>query len=174
MDIPQKHILQFTSKRWVYPKVWRPREVKILISVRPMAFVLMRSDANNITLLCTSRGHNSFKRFSLDGKYLSTLFLPGAFVCRASVHYPNIYAGVCWSRPRYLEQTNNSGFVTILDGKDKAISTRRHSTCVQERWTAANGSGCSRFSTIAMMYAWIMTKIFIGMPMECQQDISGY
>lgn len=79
-------------------------------------------DKNNITLLCTSRGHNSFKRFTLDGKYLSTLFLPGAFVCRAVIDDENIYSGVCWSRLRYLEQTNNSGFVTILDGKDKVIS----------------------------------------------------
>lgn len=79
-------------------------------------------DKNNITLLCTSRGHNSFKRFTLDGKYLSTLFLPGAFVCRAVIDDSNIYAGVCWSRLRYLELTNNSGFVTILDSKDKVIS----------------------------------------------------
>ncbi|MBS1486534.1 MAG: 6-bladed beta-propeller [Bacteroidetes bacterium] len=79
-------------------------------------------DKKNITLLCTSRGHNSFKRFTLDGKYLSTLFLPGAFVCRAVIDDENIYSGVCWSRLRYLEQTDNSGFVTILDAKDKVIS----------------------------------------------------
>ncbi len=34
----------------------------------------------------------------------------------------NIYAGVCWSRLKYLNQTPNSGFVTILDKKDKVIS----------------------------------------------------
>lgn len=79
-------------------------------------------DKNNITLLCTSRAHNSFKRFTLDGKYLSTIFLPGAFVCRAVIDAENIYAGVCWSRLRYLNQTPNSGFVTILDKKDKVVS----------------------------------------------------
>lgn len=79
-------------------------------------------DPNNITLLCTSRAHNAFKRFSLDGKYLSTIFLPGAFVCRAVIDDQNIYAGVCWSRLRYLNQTPNSGFVTILDGKDRVVS----------------------------------------------------
>ncbi len=79
-------------------------------------------DKNNITLLCTSRAHNSFKRFTLDGKYLSTLFIPGAYVCRAVIDGENIYAGVCWSRLRYLDQTPNSGFVTILDGKDKVVS----------------------------------------------------
>lgn len=74
------------------------------------------------TLLCTSRGHNSFKRFTLDGKYLSTLFLPGAFVCRPVIKGNTLYSGVCWSRLRYLEQTPNSGFVTILNEQDKVIS----------------------------------------------------
>jgi hypothetical protein len=77
---------------------------------------------NNPTLLCTSRVHNSFKQFTLDGKYLSTIFLPGAFVCRPVVHESNIYAGVCWSRLKYLNQTPNSGFVTILDKSNKVIS----------------------------------------------------
>ena len=79
-------------------------------------------DPNNITLLCTSRAHNSFKRYSLDGKYLSTIFLPGAFVCRAVVDDENIYSGVCWSRLRYLNQTSDSGFVTILDKDNKVVS----------------------------------------------------
>jgi hypothetical protein len=79
-------------------------------------------DKKNITLLCTSRAHNSFKRFTLDGKYIATIFLPGAFVCRPVIDGENIYAGVCWSRLRYLNQTPNSGFVTILDRNDKVIS----------------------------------------------------
>ncbi|MDO1450959.1 6-bladed beta-propeller [Rhodocytophaga aerolata] len=79
-------------------------------------------DKNNPTLLCTSRVHNSFKRFSLDGKYLSTIFLPGAFVCRPVINGENLYAGVCWSRLKYLNQTPNSGFVTILDKNNKVIS----------------------------------------------------
>ena len=74
------------------------------------------------TLLCTSRAHNSFKRFTLDGQYLSTIFLPGAFVCRPVIDDENLYAGVCWSRLKYLNQTDNSGFVTILDKDDKVIS----------------------------------------------------
>jgi len=79
-------------------------------------------DPNNPTLLCTSRSHNAFKRFSLDGKYLSTIFLPGAFVCRAVIDDDNLYAGVCWSRKRYYNRTPDSGFVTILDGDNKVIS----------------------------------------------------
>jgi DNA-binding beta-propeller fold protein YncE len=74
------------------------------------------------TLLCTSRSHNAFKRFTLDGKYLSTIFLPGAFVCRPVMDDDNLYAGVCWSRLKYLNRTPESGFVTILDKNDKVIS----------------------------------------------------
>ncbi|WP_304517725.1 twin-arginine translocation signal domain-containing protein [Cecembia rubra] len=78
--------------------------------------------AGDTTLLCTSRGHNSFKRFTLDGQYLETIFLPGAFVCRPVIHGKNLYAGVCWSRKKYLEQMDNSGFVTILDENNKVVS----------------------------------------------------
>ena len=79
-------------------------------------------DRANPTLLCTSRAHNAFKRFTLDGRYVETIFLPGAFVCRAVVHGPNVYAGVCWSRLRYLNQTPDSGFVTVLDRRDRVVS----------------------------------------------------
>lgn len=79
-------------------------------------------DPNKITLMCTSRKHNSFKRYSLDGKYLSTIFLPGAFVCRPVIDGENLYAGVCWSRLKYLAQTPNSGFVTILDKNNTVVS----------------------------------------------------
>ena len=79
-------------------------------------------DAGNPTLLCTSRAHNSFKRFTMDGQYLDTIFLPGAFVCRPVIDDGNIYAGVCWSRLRYLNRTDNSGFVTILDENNHVVS----------------------------------------------------
>lgn len=74
------------------------------------------------TLLCTSRGHNSFKRFSMEGEYIETMFLPGAFVCRPVIHGKHLYAGVCWSRAKYLELMDNSGFVTILDENNKVVS----------------------------------------------------
>ena len=79
-------------------------------------------DSSKPSLLCTSRAHNSFKRFTLDGQYQETLFLPGAFVCRAVIDDDNVYAGVCWSRLKYLNRTNDSGFVTILDKNNKVIS----------------------------------------------------
>jgi hypothetical protein len=114
-------ILQFNAKGEFIRKFGGPGSEDANFSTAHGVCIDAR-DKNNISLLCTSRGHNSFKRFTLDGKYISTLFMPGAFVCRAVIDDENIYAGVCWSRLRYLEQTNNSGFVTILDGKDKVIS----------------------------------------------------
>lgn len=78
--------------------------------------------SNGNTLLVTSRGHNAFKRFTMSGEYIETLFLPGAFVCRPVIDDEMLYAGVCWSRLRYLNQTPNSGFVTILDNQNKVVS----------------------------------------------------
>jgi len=77
---------------------------------------------DNPTLLITSRAHNSFKRFTLDGKYLETIFLPGAYVCRPVIDDDMLYSGVCWSRLKYLNQTDNSGFVTILNDEDRVVS----------------------------------------------------
>ncbi|MFT4603897.1 MAG: hypothetical protein ACI9W4_000614 [Rhodothermales bacterium] len=74
------------------------------------------------TLLCTSRGHNCFKRFTLDGQYIETIFLPGAFVCRPVIKGNMLYSGVCWSRLRYLNQTPDSGFVTILNADNRVVS----------------------------------------------------
>ncbi|MCB0665845.1 MAG: hypothetical protein KDC80_08495 [Saprospiraceae bacterium] len=74
------------------------------------------------TLLITSRTHNSFKRFTLDGIYVETIFLPGAYVCRPVIDDENLYAGVCWSRVKYLNLTPNTGFITILNGENKVVS----------------------------------------------------
>ena len=78
--------------------------------------------AGEPTLICTSRAHNAFKRYSLAGEYLSTIFLPGAYVCRAVIDDDMLYSGVCWSRLRWLNQTPDSGFVTILDRNDRVVS----------------------------------------------------
>jgi outer membrane protein assembly factor BamB len=116
-----QYVLQFSATGEFIRKFGGPGEGDSNLSTAH-GVCIDRRDKNNITLLVTSRVHNSFKRFTLDGKYLSTIFIPGAFVCRAVIDGENIYAGVCWSRLRYLNQTPNSGFVTILDGKDKVIS----------------------------------------------------
>lgn len=116
-----QYIMQFSAKGELIRKFGGPGDGDEKFSTAHGVCIDDR-DKSNITLLCTSRVHNAFKRFTLDGKYLSTIFLPGAFVCRAVIDDENIYAGVCWSRLRYLNLTPNSGFVTILDGKDKVVS----------------------------------------------------
>lgn len=72
------------------------------------------------TLLITDRSHMQYKRFTLDGKYLSTIPMPGSFVCRPVLKGDNIYAAVYRSTS---EQYPNSGYITILDKEDKVIST---------------------------------------------------
>ena len=86
----------------------------------------------NPTLLITSRAANCFKRFTLDGKFIEQIDLPGAFVCRPVIHKENLYSGVCWSSEiDYVEGNQSthpfkvspkSGFVIILDDKGKVVS----------------------------------------------------
>ncbi|TAF97980.1 MAG: 6-bladed beta-propeller [Cytophagia bacterium] len=114
-------ILQFNQKGEFIRKFGGPGDGDAQFATAHGIAVDYRNAANP-TLLITSRVHNSFKRFTLDGNYLSTIFLPGAFVCRPVLHGQNLYAGVCWSRLRYLNQTPNSGFVTILDQNDRVVS----------------------------------------------------
>lgn len=80
-------------------------------------------DKNNPTLVCTSREENCFKVFTMDGKFIRRIDMPGMYVCRAVFDGPNLYAGVCWSKDAAGNRLDyNSGFVTILDGENKVIS----------------------------------------------------
>jgi hypothetical protein len=72
------------------------------------------------TLMITDRGNMQFKRFTLDGKYLSTIPTPGSFVCRPVVKGKNIYAAVYRSTS---QDYPNSGYLTILDENDRVISS---------------------------------------------------
>tara|TARA_R110002020_G_scaffold97708_6_gene233208 strand:- start:22578 stop:23684 length:1107 start_codon:yes stop_codon:yes gene_type:complete len=74
-------------------------------------------------LIVTSRNDNSFKFFTLQGKYIKTVELPGAFVCRPVMDDNNVYAGVCWSETRTGEKwVRDTGYITILDGDNKVVS----------------------------------------------------
>lgn len=71
------------------------------------------------TLMITSRNHNAFKRFTLDGNYISTTHLPGAFVCRPVFHKKNLYAAVFRS---VTNENPESGFIVVLDEHDQLVS----------------------------------------------------
>lgn len=79
-------------------------------------------DKNKPTLICTSREENCFKVFSLDGKFIKRIDLPGMYVCRPVINEQNLYAGVCWSKDTVGKRNANTGFITILDGENKVIS----------------------------------------------------
>ena len=71
------------------------------------------------TLLITDRTRNAFKRFSLDGKFLETIHLPGACVCRPVIKGDYLYAAVLRS-PNLSNEA--SGFVTILNKENRVVS----------------------------------------------------
>src|SRR5690554_2976595 len=82
--------------------------------------VIDTREKNNPTLMITDRSHMQYKRFTLDGKYISTIPTPGSFVCRPVLKGDNIYAAVYRST---TEQYPNSGYITVLDKNNKVVST---------------------------------------------------
>lgn len=77
-------------------------------------------DSKKPTLLITDRSHMSLKRFTLDGKYLATIPVPGSFICRPVLKGKNLYAAVYRSTS---QDYKDSGYITILNEKDRVIST---------------------------------------------------
>lgn len=77
-------------------------------------------NANDPTLLITDRSHMQLKRFTLDGKYLSTIPLPGSFICRPVLKGDHIYGAVYRST---TQSYPNSGYITVLDKNDKVVSS---------------------------------------------------
>lgn len=80
-------------------------------------------------LIVTSREQNAFKRYSLQGEYIGTIELPGAWVCRPVIKDDYLYAAVLQSSSRLWQQ---SGFVTILDAQHKVVSNLAGSTPVYQ------------------------------------------
>ena len=76
-------------------------------------------DKNNPTLLITARVQNALKRFSLEGKYLETISLPGAYISRPVIDGENIYTAVLVSK---MPWNSESGFVLVLDKNNEVVS----------------------------------------------------
>ena len=74
---------------------------------------------NGPTLMVTSRQQNAFKRYTMQGKWIETIPLPGAWVCRPVIKGDYLYAAVLQSKSAEGKQ---SGFITILDGNNKVVS----------------------------------------------------
>ncbi len=71
------------------------------------------------TLIVTSRQQNAFKRYSMQGEFIETIALPGAWVCRPVIKDEFLYAAVLQTDNM---QGQNSGFITILDKNNKVVS----------------------------------------------------
>ena len=70
-------------------------------------------------LVVSSRQQNAFKRYTLNGDYIDTVSLPGAWVCRPVIHGDYLYAAVLQSNSMQWKQ---SGFVIILDKNYQVVS----------------------------------------------------
>ncbi|MCM8533205.1 MAG: 6-bladed beta-propeller [Lentisphaeraceae bacterium] len=80
-------------------------------------------DKSQPKLAVSSRSECKIKFYTLDGKYLETLNLPGAFAGQVAFQGDFGFTGVCWSRENGTgKRLPNSGFVTILDKSNKVIS----------------------------------------------------
>ncbi len=70
------------------------------------------------TLLITDRMANKLKRFTLQGEYLETIHLPGAFICRPVIKDQQVYLATIWSG----DGSEGTGFVSILDEKNQLVA----------------------------------------------------
>lgn len=71
-------------------------------------------------LIVSSRVQNAFKRYTLEGAYIDTIPLPGAWVCRPVINGDFLYVAVLQSNARIDEK---SGFVLILDKNYRVVSS---------------------------------------------------
>ena len=74
-------------------------------------------------LVCTERVRNEFNWFTLEGKHVRGVYLPGAYVSRPVIHGRHLYSGVCFgAKPNDFRMWQKRGFVTILDDTDRVVS----------------------------------------------------
>ncbi len=79
---------------------------------------LDQRDPANPSLLITSRSANEFKRFTLDGKHLETISLPGCYICRPVLKGDLIYFAVIITN----QWDSFDGMLAVLDRNNKVIS----------------------------------------------------
>lgn len=72
------------------------------------------------SLIITSRQENCWKRYSMDGKFIERIEMPGSFICRPVMRGENLYGAVFRST---LESNQNSGYVQIIDKNNRVVST---------------------------------------------------
>ncbi|MEZ5386695.1 MAG: hypothetical protein R3F13_14380 [Prosthecobacter sp.] len=69
-----------------------------------------------------SRSQNQIKAFTLDGRHVDTIELPGTFAGQLVFRDDKIYTAVCWSKENGTgKRLPQSGFVLVLDRKSKRV-----------------------------------------------------
>jgi len=94
----------------------RGNEEKHLLNAHGIA---VDTRGSKSTLVVTSRKQNAFKRYTMEGEFIETIALPGAWVCRPVIKDDYLYAAVLQTDSK---QGQNSGFITILDKNNKVVS----------------------------------------------------
>lgn len=79
-----------------------------------------RKDADEPTLIIADRNGNRFKRFAMDGTYLSEIPIPGAYVSRPVIKGDHLYTAVLNSEHPW--GVSDSGFVSIIDKNEQVVS----------------------------------------------------
>jgi len=76
-------------------------------------------DVDNPSLLVSAREMNILKRFSLDGKFMESIKVPGALICRPVIHKKDIYFAVLKSKD---SPNADSGFLLVMNEKNEVVS----------------------------------------------------
>ena len=79
------------------------------------------SDPRGPLVWVPSRGQNQIKAFTLEGRYVDTLDLPGAFAGQLFFRGDRIYTAVCWSKDDKGARRPQSGFLLVLDRATKKV-----------------------------------------------------
>ncbi|MEN3942667.1 hypothetical protein WJU23_15305 [Prosthecobacter sp. SYSU 5D2] len=74
-------------------------------------------------VLCTERVRNEFHWFTLQGEYVRSVYLPGAFMSRPVIAGDLLLSGVCFGmKPGDYRMWRDRGFIIILDKDNRVIS----------------------------------------------------
>jgi len=75
-------------------------------------------DVSNPSLIISSRSTQEFKRFTLDGKYIKTVSLPGCWICRPVIRFGLLYFAVIVTKSWF----DYDGMLLVMDQEDQVIS----------------------------------------------------
>lgn len=74
-------------------------------------------------VLCTERIRNEFHWYSLAGEYVSSVYLPGAYLSRPVLAGDLLLSGVCFGmKPGDYRMWRERGFIVILDRDNRVVS----------------------------------------------------